>query len=177
MCFMKLGYRYSAMQAAEICNGIRNVVCGILNYIPIQLYTDTASLKQRHETWVWIKVPQRNTVRGLMSITYSVYQDFICFMTFIVYVLNTRLNLMCTRLFKINFMAYLLHLKGFWVLTKLCVFQALFWAVNKGRVDIVTQLINKKAKVNLRDRRGQTVIDLAHNKGLNQVHIIHYLNT
>lgn len=64
-----------------------------------------------------------------------------------------------------------------WVLINLYVFQALFWAVNKGEVDIVTQLVNKKAKVNIRDRCGQTVIELAHNKGLNQVHPILYLYT
>lgn len=62
------------------------------------------------------------------------------------------------------------------MLIKLYVFQALMWAVNKGEVDIVTQLVNKKAKVNIRDRRGQTVIELAHNKGLNQVQVILYLN-
>lgn len=62
------------------------------------------------------------------------------------------------------------------MLIKLYVFQALFWAVNKGEVDIVTQLVNKKAKVNIRDRRGQTVIEIAHNKGLNQVQVILYLN-
>lgn len=47
--------------------------------------------------------------------------------------------------------------------------QALFWAVNQGKVKVVEILVKAGAAINIKDRRGQTAIDLAFNKGLDEV--------
>ncbi|KAG8335352.1 Asz1p [Homalodisca vitripennis] len=46
---------------------------------------------------------------------------------------------------------------------------ALFWAVNKGRANVVEILVRKGAKVDILDRRSHTAIDLAQNKRLDQI--------
>jgi ankyrin repeat protein len=50
--------------------------------------------------------------------------------------------------------------------------QALFWATNQRKANVVQVLVRKGAKVDIKDQCGQTAIDLATNKGYGEVSII-----
>lgn len=41
--------------------------------------------------------------------------------------------------------------------------------MNQGKSKVVSILVQQGAKLNVKDRRGQTALDLAHSKGLDDV--------